>query len=63
MRSQPSGVSIGVGPAPIFVDSHVHPMGAMTWRWRPQWTRSGLSEKKMSPNGVCPLSLGRLSMA
>ena len=44
MSSQPSGVSIGVGPAPIFVDCHVHGMGAMTWRWRPQWTRSGLSE-------------------
>ena len=30
------------------------------WRCFPQYTMSGLSLTKMSPNGVCPVSLGRL---
>jgi hypothetical protein len=53
---------MGIGPAPTFVDCQLLATVPMTWRWQPQWTMSLLWLTKMSPKGVWPLSLGRLSM-
>ncbi len=49
-------------PPPIFKDSHHSGLLLMTWRCLPQYSISGLSDRKMSPNGVWPLSLGRDSI-
>ena len=45
-------ISIGAAPPPIFNDSHHSLPLPMTCLCLPQYTRSGLSLKKMSPNGV-----------
>ena len=63
--SQPSSVSMGMGPAPILVDCQADssPFTVLiTCRWQPQNFMSGLWLTKMSPKGVCPVSLGRESI-
>ena len=50
---------MGAAPAPIFTPCHHSPPLPITWRCLPQYTMSGLSLRKTSPKGVCPLSDGR----
>src|SRR5574344_1162598 len=61
--SQPSSISIGAGPQPIFTPPHQPcPPLCITQRCSPQYFKSGLWLNITSPNGVCPESLGRLSI-
>ncbi len=53
---------MGAAPPPIFTDSHQFEPLPITWRCRPQNSRSGLCDRKMSPNGVWPESDGRDSI-